>query len=318
MRTLHAILILIFLTVNSYSQKIDRVNTKDLIDVSNEFGLDSALNLSGRFPIYQIDSITALELLDRMKTYKRYTPSENFFNEMAHQWVNESVKSKTRILAIQQINDIKAIKRNEYNSLVILDDKLIIGIIRQKVHIEQYLISCYNFCDSLSYCQKNEFPTFLQRIPNAFTGETPLIVKDYKASQENCYKIMRLLGELKSKFYDSKKYRYHKSKLRPYEREKDIFRYEEHYVEYDSIAVRLNGNYNSINEIDFVVEPELQRFTKEFDDDRCWEYILQNDKNGFLNVGCRLGPLAGFGVQYKMELIDRNKLLIIKISEWIS
>lgn len=195
---------------------------------------------------------------------------------------------------------------------------MIISIIKQKIQIEEQLISCYNFCDSLSNSQKNEFPNFLQRIPNVFTGETPLIIEDYKVSQKNCYKIMRLLGELKSDYFDSKKYHYHKSKLRPYERDKDIFRFEEHYGEYDSVIVRLNGDYASINELDFNGEPELKPITKGFEEDKCWKFILQNEKMGFLNIGCSFAPLGGFGVHYKIELIDRNKLLITKIGEWIS
>ena len=306
------------MTLTVKSQEIKRINTKDLISVSNEFGLDSALHLSGGFPIYRIDSITALDLLDKMTTYTRYTPSEYFFNEMAHTWTNEKVKFKTHSLAMLQINEIKSKKRNKHNRHIVLDDKLIISIIRQNVQIEQQLISCYNFCDSLSDCQKKEFPNFFQRIPNAFTGETPTIVDDYKASQENCYKIMRLLGELKSDYFDSKKYHYHKSKLRPYERDKDIFRFEEHYIEYDSVIVNLKGNYNSINELDFSKEPELQKIIKGFEADKCWQFILQNDRKGFLNLGCSFAPLAGHGVHYKIELIDSNKLLIMKIGEWIS
>ncbi len=318
MKILQTIGILIFLNLSVNSQEIQRINTKDLISVSSEFGLDSALHLSGGFPIYRIDSITALDLLDKMITYTRYTPSEYFFNEMAHNWTNEKVKFKTQNLALLQLNEIKSKKRDKYNNLIVLDDKLIISIIKQEIQIEQQLISCYNFCDSLSDCQKKEFPNFFQRIPNAFTGETPLIIKDYKASQENCYKIMRLLGELKSDYFDPKKYKYHKSKLRPYERDKDIFRFEEHYREYDSALVNLNGNYNSINELDFSKEPELQKIIKGFNEDKCWKFILQNGRRGFLALGCQFAPLSGFGVQYKIELIDRNKLLIVIIDEWIS
>ena len=318
MKTIQTIFILIILTANSYSQKIERINTKDLIKISNKFGLDSALNLSGGLPIYRIDSVTALELLEGMKTYIRYTPSEHFFNEMAHTWINDKVKFKTQSLALHQLNEIKSKKRNKYNRLIVLDDKLIISIIIQKVQIEQQLIACYNVCDSLSYCQKKEFPTFFQRIPNAFTGKTPLIVEDYKASQKNCYKIMKLLGELNSNYFDSKKYRYHKSKLKPYERDNDIFRYKEYYGEYDSVVISLNGEYDSINELDFSVEPELQKITKVFRQDKCWEFILQNEKKGLLSFGCSFGPLYGFGVHYKIELIEKNKLLIMKIGEWIS
>lgn len=318
MKTLQTISILIFLTLSVNSQEIQKINTKDLISVSNEFGLDSALHLSGGFPIYRIDSITALDLLDKMITYTRYTLSEYFFNEMAHTWINEKVKFKTQSLALFQLSEIKSQKRNKYNRLLVLDDKLIISVIRQKVQIEQQLISCYEFCDSLSNCQKKEFPNFLQRIPNAFTGETPLIVEDYNASQKNCYKIMRLLGELKSDCFDSKKYHYHKSKLRPYERDKDIFRFEEHYGEYDSVTVNLNGNYNSIKELDFSKEPELKKIIKGFEEDKCWEFILQNDSKGFLDLRCQFAPLSGFGVKYKLVLIDKNRLQIIKIEEWIS
>ena len=314
MKTLQTIILLILLTLSVNSQEIQRINTKDLISVSNEFGLDSALHLYGGFPIYRLQ----LDLLDKMTTYTRYTPSEYFFNKMAHTWTNDKVKSKTQSLALLQLNEIKSQKRNKYNRLIVLDDKLIIGVVRQKVRIEQQLISCYKFCDSLSNCQKKEFPNFFQRIPNAFTGETPLIVEDYNASQKNCYKIMRLLGELKSDYFNSQKYNYHKSKLRPYERDKDIFRFEEHYEEYDSITVILNGNYNSINELDFSKEPELQKIIKGFDEDKCWEFILQNDSKGFLDLGCQFAPLSGFGVKYKLELIDKNRLQIIKIGEWIS
>jgi len=150
MKTLQTISILIFLTLIVNSQEIQKINTKDLISVSNEFGLDSALRLSGGFPIYLIDSITAFDLIDKMITYTRYTPSEYFFNEMAHTWTNEKVKDKTQSLALLQLNEIKSQKRNKHNSLIVLDDKLIISVIRQKVQIEQQLISCYKFCDSLS------------------------------------------------------------------------------------------------------------------------------------------------------------------------
>ncbi|MEA5096088.1 MAG: hypothetical protein VB128_14140, partial [Sedimentibacter saalensis] len=169
MKILQTIGILIFLNLSVNSQEIQRINTKDLISVSNKFGLDSALHLSGGFPIYRIDSITALDLLDKMITYTRYSPSEYFFNEMAHNWTNEKVKFKTQNLALLQLNEIKSKKRDKYNKLIVLDDKLIISIIKQEIQIEQQLISCYNFCDSLSDCQKKEFPNFFQRIPNAFT-----------------------------------------------------------------------------------------------------------------------------------------------------
>ncbi len=307
------------MTLNVYSQGIKRVNTTDLIPISEKFGLDSALYLSGGSPIYRIDSLTALQLLQKMTNYKRYTPSEYFFNKMAQHWNNKTIKEKTEKLATQQLNDICLTKRNEYDRLILLDDKLIISIIKQNVvEIEPQLIKCYDFCDSLGNSLRNNYPSFFKRITKAFTVETFTVIEDYKASQENCYKIMRLLGEIENDYFDIKKLRHHKSNLRPYERDKDIFRFEDHYGEYDSVIVNLICGYTSIDELDFNKEPELEKLVKGFEEEKCWKFILQNEKKGFLDLGCQFAPLAGFGVKYKLVLIENNKLLIMKIGEWIS
>lgn len=80
----------------------------------------------------------------------------------------------------------------------------------------------------------------------------------------------------------------------------------------------LNGDCNSVSELDFRKEPELQKIIKEFDEDKCWKFILQNDKKGFLDLGCLFASLSGFGIKYKLTLIDKNRLQIVIIEEWIS
>ncbi len=319
MKTLQIICILIFLTLSVKSQEIKRINTKDLISVSNEFGLDSALHLSGGFPIYRIDSATAITLLDKMTNYKRYTRSEYFFNEMAHNWSNDFVKDKTEMFAISQIERISAIKSNEFDSLIVFDDKLAISIVKQNlISLDSLLLNCYESNLLLSDTLKEMFPSGFVRFFKSFKYGTLPIVRAYEDCNKNCFKIMQTLGELKSNKFDSKKMQYHHDKLRPYQQNRDFYRFKEYYGEYDTVTVKLSADYNTISELDFNNETELYQIIKGFDDEKCWKFIIQNDKKGFLDLGCQFAPLSGFGVKYKLVLIDKNRLQIIKIGEWIS
>ena len=46
--------------------------------------------------------------------------------------------------------------------------------------------------------------------------------------------------------------------------------------------------------------------------------MLINKILGFLDLGCQFAPLSGHGINYKLELLENNKLKITKITEWIS
>ncbi len=319
MKTLQIISILIFLTLSVKSQEIKMINTKDLISVSNAFGLDSALHISGGFPIYRIDSATALTLLDKMTSYERYTRSEYFFSSMANNWKNDFVKDKTEIFATNQLERIDRAQSSEFDSLILLDDKLAISIVKQNlISLDSLLLKCYESNLLLSDTLKEMFPSGFVRFFKSFKYGALPVVRAYENCNRNCFKIMQILGELKSDKFDSKKLQYHYDKLRPYQQNHDFYRFEEHYGEYDTVTVNLKSDYNTISELDFNNETELQQIIKGFDEEKCWKFIIQNDKKGFLDLGCQFAPLSGYGIQYKLELIDKNRLLIIKIEEWIS
>jgi len=319
MKTLQTISILIFLTLSANSQEIERINTKDLISVSNEFGLDSALHLSGGFPIYRVDSATAISLLDKMTEYKRYTRSEYFFNGMAHNWNNDFVKNKTEFFANSQLERISKTKSNEFDSLIVLDDKLAISIVKQNlISLDSVLLKSYKSNLLLSDTLKDMFPSGFVRFFKSFRHGTLPIVRAYEDCNKNCYKIMQILGELKSDKFDSKKMHYHHNQLRPYQQNRDFFRFQEYYGEYDTTTIKLSSDYNTISELDFQNETELNQIIKGFDEDKCWKFIIQNDEKGFLDLGCQFAPLSGYGIKYKLVLIDKNRLQIIKIAEWIS
>jgi hypothetical protein len=227
MKTLQTITILIFLTLNVNSQEFKRINTKDLISVLNEYGLDSALHLSSGFPIYRIDSVTAIALLDKMTNYKRYTRSEYFFSSMAHNWSNDFVKNKTEMFAISQIERISATKSNELDSMIVFDDKLAISIVKQNlISLDSLLLKSYESNLLLSDTLKEMFPSGFVRFFKSFKYGTLPIVRAYENCNKNCFKTMQILGELKSDKFDSKKLQYHHDKLRPYQQNHDFYRFE--------------------------------------------------------------------------------------------
>jgi len=311
---------LALLTIKLNSQEIKTISTSELIPIANQFGIDSALYLSRGLPIYIIDSLTAINLLDFVTSYERYTQTENFFNNMAHNWIIPFLKEKTLNLSRNELEKIKQGKRNKYGNLIEFDDKLIISILKQKPDsIENLLINSYSYCSKLADSLKTEFPSVISRFFYSFKNGTHPIVEAYQDCNMNCYKIMWTLEQLKSKYYDSNKLKYHNSQLKHWQQNPDIMRFEDSYREYDIQIVSLQNHYNSTSEIDFTQESELKNIVSNFDTkDKCWKYMLINKNRGFLDLGCQFAPLSGYGIIYKLELLENNKLKITKIREWIS
>lgn len=320
MKTLHSILILALLTFRLNAQEIRTINTSELIPIANKFGIDSALNLSGGFPIYIIDTLTAINLLDFVFNYERYSRTEYFFNNMAHNWRTPLIREKTLTLSQKEFAKIKSGNPNNYGNIRDLDDKLIISILIQKPDsIENLLIDCYTSCSRLADSLKAHYPSGISRFFNSFKNGMHPTVSAFEDCNMNCYKIMWTLGQLKSDYFDSEKLKYHNSQLRKRQQDRDIMRFKDSNREYDIQIVSLKNHYNSLSEIDFANEPELKNIISDFDTkDKCWKFMLINKILGFLDLGCQFAPLSGHGIKYKLELLENNKLKITKISEWIS
>ena len=288
-------------------------------DLAREFGLNSALSVSGNFPIYKIDSLTAIRLLSFVHRYPFPSKSEYFFRQMAHNWKIKPIQEKTRELAVAQIKRMLKETATPERSPIDIDDGLLIAITIQKPDsIESYLIDCYNHYFDLAEQYKDLFPPVLTRFFSFFKDGTHKTVTIYKGVHMTCYKIMWTLGELGSSFYDKKKLSYHNSKLEHWRKNPQMLRYYAPYREYEEEVILLNHDYQSIGDIDFQNEPELIKLLRGYNRDKCWIFILYHNTSGFLDVGCSFAPLAGHGSTFKIELCEPNKIRLTKISEWIS
>ena len=287
------------------------VNTQSLYKIAKSYGLDSVLVLSQQLPIYVIDSVTALKLLDFVDDYSFREKSGSFFIEMAHTWKNQTIKQKTYDFALKRLKKIESEKFNLHTGPYSIEDRLLIATIIQKPDsIEEHFINCYKHSAELAELYRKEFPSAITRIGHFFTDGFHPIVLRYKSCHMNCYKFMWALGQIGSDFYDAKKLSLHNSKQESWKKNPQIMRFFEPYREFDFQEIILNGDYNSIEELNFEKEPELSRILG-LKSDSCRKTILYHNKIGFSNLIC-----YSYGITHKIEILENNKIKLTIISEW--
>lgn len=318
MKRLTWIVLAILFTLNLKSQSVEEMETSALFPVAKNLGLDSALNKNRGFPLFVIDEEAALSLLSLMSEYKRYSKSESFFSKMAHNWENPVLRAKTGYFMDAEFKKILQAEPNKDGFLYQFDDKLLLSLLKQQPDsVEQNLIIAYESCLSKSDSLKQQFPPILKRFFSFFAVGTHPTVVAYKGCHMNCYKIMWALKQLNSSYFSQQKLNWHNSKLQQWLKNYNIERFKDNYTEPDYTEIKLNEEYDSLNEIDFKNEPELKKFLCSPKVHKCTTYMLYNGKDGFFNYTIDYKNMNdGFGSSYRFKLIDRDKLMVSLIEEW--
>lgn len=307
-------------------QELIIVKTDSLYHIAKEFGLDSALSMSPNshytslhLPVYVIDSLTALKLLDFVTYYSFPSKSEYFFWQMAHNWKIKPIQEKTYELAVDRFQKILSDTANVKVRIQSIENELLTAIIFQMPDsMENYLIDCYNHYSDLAKSYKKLIPPIFKRFFLFFKEESYYPVFSYQDCHMNCYKIMWTLNQLGSSFFDKEKLSNHNDELVNWRKNPTIMSIYKPYREYEEKEIELSQVYNSIDNIDFANEPELLKILQDYNKDKCWTFVLCHGKLGFLDMGCRYAPLAGHGYTYKIELYEPNRIRFTVISAWIS
>ncbi len=283
--------------------------------------LANAQNFSRGLPIYRIDSITALEILDYVPDVFFPHQSEYIFRSMASKRLMEPTKNRSVGNAMERLQLMMADTINRECETHSINDELLISLIKQKPDsIEHRILKCYRHCDELATEYKKIFPSVFTRFMQSFKyGGADPTVKAYYSSQLSCYELMWTLGKLQSKYFDETKLNDHFAKLRNWNQNRDRIRYDEPHFEYDPKIAILDKPYNSIGEIDFLSIPILKTMFGGFNnDDKSWEYMLINNNMAYLVVGTQNGSSGGHGATFKLEIIEKTKLKITEIAAWVS
>jgi len=322
MNTLHKIITigLLIVSLNLSGQDLRILNTKDLIPISNSFGLDSALNLTTNIPIYYIDPDVAKQLVGLTKNATPSSKIEYFLVDYAlHIRDNKKLPDLLYDYFNRQRPLIKDYEPDYPYSLPRISQDALFALIEYPTDkTDSLLIGYYKDWNEKS---KKYYSDYLKGKTETNSRKKEKLMSPFEDCNYNCYVILLALDSLGSDFFNRDTLEKHQSNLKSYWQDGFGIHKSGDFTDYNRSnpikSIELSKAYNSIGEIEFDKEPDLKDMFKRYNKTYCWKFVIYKDKIGYLDLGCQSGPLAGFGVFYRLELTE-NILIIHEIQTWIS
>lgn len=313
------IVFFIILSSNLFGQILKIIDTKELIQISETYGLDSALKVTKGIPFFFIDKITAKQLILHTKNNRTSYNNEKFL-------VNYSLCSKERNLSyilhdylIKKINEINDYSPDNFGGLPRISESFLFALIENKTkQTDSLLYNCYELWNEKS---THYYQNYNKRIDLKNSREKEKLISAYENCQYNCYILQRFLKEMGSSLFSQEKLEFHQHNMAYYLRngfaiykDLDCLKFN---LNYPIKTILLTKKYDSIGSIDFEKEPELKTILKNYSETYCWNFLIYCNKTAYLDLGCQSGLDAGQGVIYRLELKNK-KLIIHEIYNWIS
>lgn len=318
----------LILNLNIYAQELIIYHTKDLMKISENYGLDSVLKIIHRVSIFDIDPITSYKLAQKTLTHSPTENIENYLIDFALS--NPKDTSITPIIQNifnQKIFEIKSYTPNSQGDLPSVSVNLIYVFINlTKNEAESMLIKYYQEWNEKS----NEYEASYKK---GKIKNDDKLMSPYEDSHKNCYLLLLGLKKINSSFVNEYLLEYHLKNMNGVYKDgfslgcpaKRNFKSSK-----KDKTITLKKQYNTIGEIDFKDETEFINDLNEF----CFSYfggsvdkktaksycvqtIIYNDKIGFLELKISFNKLMGRGVIYRIEL-NENILSYYIIAAWIS
>ena len=318
----HKLLFVCFLilTVNTFGQNLRILNTKELIGISEMYGLDSALILTKGIDVFHIDQSTTEQLIKQIKNNEPSDRIERFLVDYALCVTNTNLSEVLYEYFNRKANEIKDYVSGGYSGAPCISQNSLFALIENpSKQTDSLFLNYYNLWDEKTTYYKHDYEIGMEERD---ARKKEILMYPYENSNYNCYILQRFLKEMKSPFYNQEKLEYHQKRMAYYLR--DGFAIGKNvdcskYALKNNIfkTIKLTKSYNSIGEIDFEEEVELRELLNRYNESHCWKFIMYNDKEGYLDLGCQSGPLAGHGVFYRLEL-RKDKLIIHELYMWVS
>ena len=322
MNTMHKIITigLLIVSLNLSGQNLRTLNTKDLIKISNTLGLDSALNLTTNIPVYYIDPDVAKQLAELTKNEKPSSVIESFLVDYALHICNNN----NLPYLLYDFFDRKRPLIKEYEpyypySLPKISEDVLFALIENPTDkTDSLLIGYYKDWDEKSKKYKSDY---IKGKSETNSRKKEELMSPFEDCNYNCYVILLALDSLSSDFFDKSILEKHQSNLKYYWQDGFGIHKSGDFTNYNGInqikSVKLSKTYNSLGEIEFDKEPDLQEIFKRYNKNYCWKFMMYNNNIGYLDLGCQSAPLAENGTLYRLEL-SKDKLIIYEIQSWIS
>lgn len=320
-----AIFTIAFLPSNNlFSQELTIIDTKHLLEINKNYGLDSVLRLADDLPILLLDKNTSTLLIKEINKNAPTYYTEDFLLNYFYTYKDKNLNYLIIDFYKKRLDVISTYKTCDYYEDLpkIENDALLLIIKTKNKETEKLLIDTYNEWNKKSEEHKD---SFFQFIDKKDSRERTKKINPFISCNYNCYKTLLALREIKSKFYNQDKLNHHNQYLKDYQ--KNSFLYSKiskdsfsDAKKKDSKAILLNGIYTSLGEIDFRNEAnfvkEFNKYINPQEEESSEIRICYNGTKGALWTSYYCGTLCGDGRYYKLELKE-DKLIITLLSWWI-
>lgn len=267
MNTLHKIITigLLIVSLNLSGQDLRILNTKDLIPISNSFGLDSALNLTTNIPIYYIDPDVAKQLVGLTKNATPSSKIEYFLVDYAlHIRDNKKLPDLLYDYFNRQRPLIKDYEPDYPYSLPRISQDALFALIEYPTDkTDSLLIGYYKDWNKKS---KKYYSDYLKGKTETNSRKKEKLMSPFEDCNYNCYVILLALDSLGSDFFNRDTLEKHQSNLKSYWQDGFGIHKSGDFTDYNRSnpikSIELSKAYNSIGEIEFDKEPDLKDMFK--------------------------------------------------------
>lgn|GEM_PF-922852 len=313
-----AILAFLILGVNANSQDLRIISTRELIPVTEKFGLDSALNLIVGMPTYYLDSIVTNKLIRAVGESKPTNKITYFLTDYSLNFDNPDLTEIIFKYYSSKKDLVKSEQPKEYGGFTNISNDELLTILKYSDNSTQdLLIELYYEWNSKS---NDYYDDYQKGFEKNYPGKQERLQEPFRDCNLNCYKILIALDKLESSFPDSLKYKKHREYLKEYNKGTTLYK-SGAFTDYTKMNVTdtiiLTTPIKTLDELDYRKYDKLKKMFKVYNKSYCWKFLFHNENKGYLDLGCQSAPLAGYGTLLFLEL-KNNKLIIYEIQSWIS
>src|SRR5450432_602686 len=222
MTTMRNSTFIFFLTLLSHSAVGQKISTKEVENIANRYGVDSALKtVRPSTEIFEIDTSVALSIALKCSDLNNYSRQFTYFTSMGQVIKNETINSKT----IESLKSYQGLFSDSvtksYKYFVIPDEVFLVLAFQNNISIIATLKTEFNFWEHKADSIRNTFPSKTKRFFQRFKG-TPPSEQLFSDCEENCYKLAWTLNNLGDSGFPISRPNAIRQQLVPYLRDYDI------------------------------------------------------------------------------------------------
>jgi hypothetical protein len=323
MKTYLFIIILILPTF-SHAQSIKSRSTVEILEMAKSNGLDSLLNEYFMEPLHELDNTIAKKLIVFINSSKPTTKIDWFIAKSNHfGLLDSSHAGMINNYYQRKLEMYKSSIEYRYGKIIEEYELYLLSLIDYRdSSTEGLLIDNYNFWTEES---KNNKKEYLLGAKEGQAYKREHLQASFVNCHINCSNYLVALNQIGSDFFSKDKLQEHNQYMNEYDQKNESskfyhsqfdFSFDYDGIPFDTTIIDLNKEFNTLEEIPF--NKVLKNFAKKYSKRNVYISIITNSNKGYLSLTFSKIGRCSSGNNYRIELVDRKKLVLYRTSSWIS